>query len=463
MRITKNTGAANNLLFQISIWLLALPLLASQILYTRFLQDDYFLLGFISNHSLTDFIKSVWQVQGGNLWPYAFQGLLLTKSLNSVDTVSIAAWTLVTVSAVSLANNLVLKWFMDKDVRIFGRFRWLSILSLSYLGYEGLFTPGLIAAFSYHQAAFSHLWPITLLIIALGLFINNSRNILIAFILGIFIGNSNISESFSAIIFLLLIFLLKKRNSLIQNIFTISGYKFYSGLLCGTFAGFSTILVAPGFWNRAQISVGFPDSAQDFLYRFLKSFGSFTADLATHPMVWLAFLIGLLVSMPEKIGQDKITLVSKIKLFLYLGFVLFASLTFGSTFAYVSWHQSTGLYQVFIPLTFVLGVYSKSIIKSELGGRQKSLLAFIVLFSLILMSARAGMAFKARAADWDHAYKVNYCLIKENPNSKLVGAEMLYPGFNLGIEDVSSWEWMRNGYVTWVSNPKFKTNTKCSS
>ena len=352
---------------------------------------------------------------------------------------------------------------MDKDVRIFGRFRWLSILSLSYLGYEGLFTPGLIAAFSYHQAAFSHLWPITLLIIALGLFINNSRNILIAFILGIFIGNSNISESFSAIIFLLLIFLLKKRNSLIQNIFTISGYKFYSGLLCGTFAGFSTILVAPGFWNRAQISVGFPDSAQDFLYRFLKSFGSFTADLATHPMVWLAFLIGLLVSMPEKIGQDKIMLVSKIKLFSYLGFVLFTSLTFGSTFAYVSWHQSTGLYQVFIPLTFVLGVYSKSIIKSELRGRQKSLLAFIVLVSLILMSARAGMAFKARAADWDDAYKVNYCLIKENPNSKLVGAEMLYPGFNLGIEDVSSWEWMRNGYVTWVSNPNFKTNVKCLS
>ena len=461
MRITKHTGTTKNLFFQVSIWVLAIPLLTSQILYTRFLQDDYFLLGFISNNSLSDFIKSVWQAQGGNLWPYAFQGFLLTKSLNSVDTASIAAWTLVTVSAVSLANNLVLKWFMDKDVRLFGRFRWLSIFSLSYLGYEGLFTPGLIAAFSYHQAAFSHLWPITLLIIALSLFINKSKNILIAFILGIFIGNSNISESFSAIIFLLLIFLLKKRNLLIQNIFTISGYKFYFGLLCGTFAGFSIILFAPGFWNRAQNSVGFPNSAQDFLYRFFKSFGSFSADLATHPMVWLAFLIGLLVSMPEKIGQDKIILVSKIKLFFCLGFVLFASLTFGSTFAYVSWHQSTGLYQIFIPLTFVLGVYSKSIIKSEIGGRQKTLLVFIVVVSLILMSARAGMSFKARAADWDDAYKVNYCLIKENPNSKLVGSEMLYPGFNLGIEDVSSWEWMRNGYSNWVSNPKFKSEFKC--
>jgi hypothetical protein len=165
--------------------------------------------------------------------------------------------------------------------------------------------------------------------------------------------------------------------------------------------------------------------------------------------------------MPEKIGQDKIILVSKIKLFFCLGFVLFASLTFGSTFAYVSWHQSTGLYQIFIPLTFVLGVYSKSIIKSEIGGRQKSLLAFIVVVSLILMSARAGMSFKARAAEWDDAYKVNYCLIQENPNSKLVGAEMLYPGFNLGIEDVSSWEWMRNGYSNWVSNPKFKSEFKC--
>ena len=48
-----------------------------------------------------------------------------------------------------------------------------------------------------------------------------------------------------------------------------------------------------------------------------------------------------------------------------------------------------------------------------------------------------------------------------DPKSKLIGAEMLYPGFNLGIEDVSSWEWMRSGYSQWVSGPKFESKIDC--
>ena len=178
-------------------------------------------------------------------------------------------------------------------------------------------------------------------------------------------------------------------------------------------------------------------------------------------MVWLAFLIGLIIALPEKLGQEKIILVSKIKLLVYLGSILFATLTFGSTVAYVSWHQSTGLYQIFIPLSFLLGIYSKSVLHIELRRMQRYLIVFVVVVSLILMSARAGILFKARATDWDIAFGVNYCLIKENPKSRLIGAEMLYPGFNLGIEDVSSWEWMRNGYSKWISNPKFKSEIKC--
>ena len=461
MRFVRHQSMNTMMFFQVMIWILAFTLLATQISNTRFLQDDYFLLGAISNTNLLEFLKSVWQFQGGNLWTYGFQGLLLSPSLNSVDTSAIAAWTLVTVSAVTVANYLILKWFMDGDLHHLGKYRWLSIFSISYLGYEGLFTPGLIAAFSYHQAAFSHLWPITILIIALSLFINKNKNVLIAFILGLFIGNSNISESFSAIIFLLSILLLRKKHSLIKNAFTTSGLKFYLSLLCGNITGFLLILAAPGFWNRAQNSVGFPNSIQDLLYRFFKSLGSFSADLATHPMVWLAFLIGALTSIPEKLGKEKIVLTSKIKVLTWLGSILFVSLTFGSTFAYVSWHQSTGLYQIFLPLSFLLGIYSKSSIKLLLSRKQRSLLVFFVVFSLILMSARAGISFKERAVDWDNAFRINYCLIKENPNSKLVGAEMLYPGFNLGIEDVSSWEWMRNGYSNWVLNAKFKSDAKC--
>ena len=221
MRFVRHQSTNKMMFFQVLIWILAFTLLATQISNTRFLQDDYFLLGAISNTNLLEFLKSVWQFQGGNLWIYGFQGLLLSPSLNSVDTSAIAAWTLVTVCAVTVANYLILKWFMDGDLHHLGNYKSLSIFSISYLGYEGLFTPGLIAAFSYHQAAFSHLWPITTLIIALSLFINKNKNVLIAFILGLFIGNSNISESFSAIIFLLSILLLRKKHSLIKNAFTV--------------------------------------------------------------------------------------------------------------------------------------------------------------------------------------------------------------------------------------------------
>ena len=446
--------------FIVSIWFLAVLLLISQMFYTRFLQDDYFLLGYISNDSWLEFLKAVWKSQGGNLWIYGFQGLLLKSSLYSVNTLLISVWTLATISTVTFANYLILKWFLGRDIHALGKYKILSIFAVSYLGFEGLFTPGLIAAFSYHQAAFSHLWPVTLLIIALILLITNRRNLVLAFGLGIFIGNANISESFTAIVVLVLIILFRKRNSLIENVFIRADIKFFYALFCGTFAGFFVILVAPGFWNRAQNSVGLPSSGQDFFNRFLKSFSSFTADLITHPMIFLAFLIGLMVAIPKKYGQDKILIISKIKLLASLGFILFGSLIIGSTFAYVSWHQSTGLYQVFIPLTFILGIYSKSIINVDLEKFQYFFIVFI-LASLILISLRAGLSFKARASDWDDAFKVNYCLIKNDPKAKLVGADMLYPGFNLGIEDVSEWEWMRNGYANWVSNPNFKSNIDC--
>ena len=144
-----------------------------------------------------------------------------------------------------------------------------------------------------------------------------------------------------------------------------------------------------------------------------------------------------------------------------MGLILFGSLTIGSTFAYVSWHQSSGLYQIFIPFSFLLGFYSKSFFNLDLSESMTRIILFTVTTSLLLLSLRAGLAFEKRGTDWDNAFKINVCKIKKDPKSKLIGAEMLYPGFNLGIEDVSSWEWMRSGYSQWVSGPKFKSNIEC--
>ena len=104
----------------------------------------------------------------------------------------------------------------------------------------------------------------------------------------------------------------------------------------------------PGFWNRAQNSVGLPTTIEEFSQRFFKSFGSFLADLITHPMLWLVFLIGILFQIDQKYGPEKKLLVYKVKMLITLGIILFTSLVFGGTFGYVSWHQSSGLYQIFI-------------------------------------------------------------------------------------------------------------------
>jgi len=442
---------------------ITLVLLYVQISRTKFLQDDYLVLGYLSSHSWSDWVSAVWQGQGGNLWPYGVHAFLLSSSVGEVNTMVIAAWTLVVIAAVTFSNYLILKWVLGIDLNLLGRFKILTIFSISYLGFEGLFTPGLIAAYSYHLASFSHLWPITLLMIVFYLFSKGNKNILLAVILGLLIGNSNIAESFAAMVCFIVIFIFRNKNIFVATEFFKSGKRFYYSVFSGLIIGFVLILLAPGFWNRAENSVGLPSSGSEFTRRFLKSFSSFLADLITHPMFWLAFLIGVLMSGPKKTGSEKKILINKIKLILLLGLILFASLTIGSTFAYVSWHQSTGLYQVFIPLTFILGFYSESIFRLDFTRVNKIFLIIFIVITLTAISLRTGLALEKRATDWNNAFKTNYCLIKNDPKAKLVGADMLYPGFNLGIEDVSKWEWMRNGYANWVSNPNFKSNIKCSS
>ena len=288
-----------------------------------------------------------------------------------------------------------------------------------------------------------------------------SRNIFLAFVLGIFIGNSNIAESFTAIICFAIIYILRKKDLFLTKEFYAKSKNFYYAVFSGTIIGFTIIIISPGFWNRAENSVGLPSSVSEFVRRFFRSFSSFFADLITHPMFWLSFLIGVLISKPIKSFNDRDNLINKIKLLLSIGLILFGSLTIGSTFAYVSWHQSTGLYQIFIPFSFLLGFYSESLFNLKSSKSMKKIILFMVITSLLLLSLRATLAFEKRKTDWDNAFKTNVCLVKNDPKSKLIGAEMLYPGFNLGIEDVSSWEWMRDGYAKWISNPKFISEFKC--
>ena len=56
-----------------------------------------------------------------------------------------------------------------------------------------------------------------------------------------------------------------------------------------------------------------------------------------------------------------------------------------------------------------------------------------------------------RSVVWDNNLQKNICALKVDPEATLLGAEIQYPPFNLGVEDVNTWDWMRNKYVGWVN------------
>ena len=138
------------------LWLASVILICEQILNTRPLQDDYFLLGYLSENSWLDFITAVWNGQGGNLWTYGAQAILLSNSLFTTNFMVIALWTVVTLSLTSFCVFQILTWVLGADLNSLKAMKFFTVISISYLGFEGLFTPGLISAYSYHQAAFSH-------------------------------------------------------------------------------------------------------------------------------------------------------------------------------------------------------------------------------------------------------------------------------------------------------------------
>jgi hypothetical protein len=201
----KNMYFSKILVLKVFLIGITFSLVSLQVLSTRPLQDDYFLLGALTDNSLFDIIKSTWDWQGGNLWPYGAQAMLIQNSLYSNNFTVIALWTLVTLSITSCANYVIIKWALGKNFNLLGNFRVLTIVSLSYLGFEGIFSPGLIAAYSFHQTSFAHLYPVSLLFISLYLIQKKYNKLAVGFFLGLLIGNSNASESLVAMAILFLL------------------------------------------------------------------------------------------------------------------------------------------------------------------------------------------------------------------------------------------------------------------
>jgi hypothetical protein len=85
---SKKVGALKVFLFTVTFSLVSI-----QILSTRPLQDDYFLLGALADSSWFNIMKNTWEWQGGNLWPYGAQAIIVQNSVYSNNFTVIALWT----------------------------------------------------------------------------------------------------------------------------------------------------------------------------------------------------------------------------------------------------------------------------------------------------------------------------------------------------------------------------------
>jgi hypothetical protein len=416
----------------------------------RPIQDDYFNLQSVQQLGLLGYLRDTWDYHGGNMIQFLIHFFVISPTTHSFFYLNFGIFFILTEILTFLAIRKIIDWlFPNRDRRL--RY-WIPLLSIA--GFEGIFVPGFLGTFGFSLASLAHLWPIMAFIYAfIGLkYFRGSW--VFALLLGLIAGNSNLGESAFACGSLILAFMFMKRNpAMFSTTGITSGVNFYT-LTSGVFIGTFGIIAAPGFWNRASDQVGLPGSLFEFIRRFVKSFASFTADALTHPMGWIFFLLGVLMIQTQKMEfAENFRIRAKV---VFLGLTLiWIALILGSTFAYPAWHQSMGMYILFFPACFISGIFF---------GESRNIpffKVFLVLSSFLMLAVflRIGILGVNRSIQWDSNLSKNVCLLKANPDAQLLGAEIQYPPFGLGVDDVNTWDWMRNKYAGWVS--AVDNNIKC--
>jgi hypothetical protein len=411
--------------------------------YMRPIQDDYFNLQSVQQMGVLGYLDDTWISHGGNMVQFFIHCMMILPTTQAFVFWNFSLFFMVTQFLVFFAVKVVSAWLFTTSSQL-ARF-WVPLLSVA--GFEGLFIPGFLGAYGFSLASLAHLWPVIALIFGLLAIKKFTGSWVLALALGLVAGNSNLGESAFACgvwIFLYLAFRRIPQFEVKSRIVMNSNF-YMLGL--GVFVGTAGIVAAPGFWNRASDQVGLPTSLGEFLTRFAKSFASFTADGLTHPMVWVLFLLGVLLGLSQ--NKSKLEVIEvRLKMLLVGTATVWAALIVGSTFAYPAWHQSMGMYVLLLPLSFALGI------RLKIRTSQKVIGSLFVASSLVMLFtfARIGVLGVERSLQWDRNLTINSCRIAENPNSALLGAEIQYPPFGLGVDDVNTWEWMRYKYVGWVEN-----------
>jgi len=411
--------------------------------FMRPIQDDYFNLYSVQEMGVFRYLKDTWFHHGGNMVQFLIHCVVILPTTQTFSYWNFSLFFLITQLLCFWTIRIIMVWLLQDEVK--NIHIWIPLLSLA--GFEGLFVPGFLGTFGFSLATLAHLWPVMAFMVGILGLKKFHGSWSIAFFLGLVAGNSNLGESAFALVSLFVI----QISFLKVNGFELkSGIRrdrdFYS-LSVGVLTGTIGIVAAPGFWNRATDQVGLPDSLSAFVFRFGKSFTSFSADALTHPMIWVIFLAGLSLSKTKVIVLDATTVI-RTKIIAVGSALIWIALIAGSTFAYPSWHQSMGMYVLLFPTVFMIGIIFNIRISISLIRN----LLFFMSILMILTFLRIGVLGVSRAETWDRNLPLNICLLKSSPDAPLYGAEIRYPPFNLGVEDVNTWKWMRDKYAGWIGN-----------
>ena len=407
----------------------------------RPIQDDYFNLQSVQQMGVFGYLQDAWLSHGGNMIQFFIHCIVILPTTQSFVFWNLGLFFLLTQLLCFWSIRIVLNWLLPNSSK--SLLFWIPLLSLA--GFEGLFVPGFLGTFGFSLATLAHLWPVMALIIgllALRLFFGSW---IVAFFLGLVAGNSNLGESAFAIGALFFLLIAKVTVAESFNNFGIKVNRNFYSLFVGTFIGTIGIVAAPGFWDRASDQVGLPTSLWDFFFRFAKSFASFTADAITHPMTWVFFLLGVLYAS-RNVTEFSATFTFRFRIIAIGSGLIWLALVLGSTFAYPSWHQSMGMYLLLFPTSFAAGLSVKN------QHIKKAAAGLLVLSSLVMLLTfvRIGVLGVSRSQAWDQNLIENICTLKVDRAAELRGAEIRYPPFGLGVEDVNTWKWMRDKYVGWV-------------
>jgi hypothetical protein len=398
------------------------------ILEFRPVQDDYVTLDQLASGGFWGPTKDVWDSLGGNISTVLLRSILLWDSRYAPNFYGLRLFPVLTVIVIFVGIH----FFCVLCGSALSAKQSIVATVVLAVGMEGLFTPGIIGILNFSAASLVHFWPICLLPTIIWLIAQKPRlKMTLGYLLLIFAANTNITESLLYLSVFLFV-CIQRDFPRSRSLFAV----FFSLL------SLVTIIVAPGFTKRSAI-FSLDRDYWAMPLNFFRNSAIFTTDILTHPMIIFLFISGAALPTFQKLILRK-NVLQRI-LLLEVTYLLLSIA--GSTFAYPAWHQSLGLIPLAGYLSYQLGIRLRNFFPKF--SRRSFLIAILVL--MLPVMSRLSWQLDRRAEIWDANLQSTNFRFSEYETQR---AEIIYPPFGLGVEDIFTWEWMADPFYSWKSQFK---------